>query len=284
MKKYLEFKEKVSSYEDIGMTVKTIEQVAASQIHTFKDTLNNLNQYISAITTTLQRLTYYYKPYNHALLQQKTSGKKVLFLITSDKGLVGGLFHLVISHVMAIKSEYSTIYAIGQRGKRYLHEEDIKIIDQIFELSAIPSSEEIEVITNFIFSLYMNHGIMAVDIVYPSFVSISEQAPTVTPFLPFVFTQPQTRESESVALGFPLFESAKKDIYTFLLERYIHSIFYKIVVEAKLSEFAARTIAMEHASAKIKKFSSQISQEYFKERRTSVTQKQLESFTAHKQL
>jgi len=52
-------------------------------------------------------------------------------------------------------------------------------------------------------------------------------------------------------------------------------------METKLSELAARTAAMEHAAETTKKLIHQLKINYFKERRRSATQKQLESFVVH---
>ena len=58
--------------------------------------------------------------------------------------------------------------------------------------------------------------------------------------------------------------------------------FYKIGTETKLSEFSARTVAMEHAAVKTKGLIHKFTLDYSKERRRVATQKQLEIFAVHK--
>lgn len=67
-----------------------------------------------------------------------------------------------------------------------------------------------------------------------------------------------------------------------MLENYVKVSFAEIALETKLSELSARTVAMEDAAAKTEKLIKKTTLGYSKERRESETQKQLESFSAHK--
>ena len=58
--------------------------------------------------------------------------------------------------------------------------------------------------------------------------------------------------------------------------------FQKIIMETKLSELSARTVAMEHATTKTVELVQKLKLNYTKQRRRVITQRQLESFTTHK--
>jgi F-type H+-transporting ATPase subunit gamma len=284
MKRFLDFKTNVENYEDVSVTIKTIEQIAASQIHRFKNDVANLEDYISNIKRGLARLTIFYEAKSYPLLLKRNSGDKLLIVITSNKGLVGGLYHDIISKAVESQHLYTSIYVVGERGKQYLQEENIVVSQPYFELSDIPDPTEIKTITDHLFTAFTTKSIQTIDILYPSFLSLGEQSTTISQFLPFNFENDLTEKNNlkpSANDGFPIFESSKQRIFQELLSKYIQSAFYKIIIESKLSEFAARTVSMEHASAKIKHFKSNLEAMYFKERRLITTQKQLESFTAH---
>ena len=98
-----------------------------------------------------------------------------------------------------------------------------------------------------------------------------------------VFNSPKEAGSETEPRsGLPIFEPSKKEVFKALTQKYIGMFFRKIVMETKLSELSARTVAMEHASAKTDELIKKISLNYLKERRRAITQKQLESFAVHK--
>jgi F-type H+-transporting ATPase subunit gamma len=132
----------------------------------------------------------------------------------------------------------------------------------------------------------MQKKFSALDILYPGFVALSQQNPVIVPFLPFSFEQrrmnlPAQEPDAGIAAGLPVFEPSKQIIFNLLVEQYIGIYFYEIMMEAKLSELSARTVSMENASGKTVKFITKLHLTYTKERRKSLTQKQLESFTVH---
>lgn len=286
MKRYLDFKNEAENYGDVSVTIKTIEQIAASHIHDFKSLVYNLESYVSNITNVLSRLSLFYSDFNHPYLLRRNTGSKILIVVTSRKGLVGKLYHDIVSTIIDNKLEYDSIYTVGNKGKQYLEEEKITIEDKNFNISSDPDTSEIQDITNYFFSLYSSQPIMEIDVLYPEFISITEQTPKIFKLLPFDFDfkklSSQKNEDIDQGIGLPLFESSKQELFRYMLEKYIQSIFYKIIIESKLSEFAARTVSMEHASAKIKTFKTKLELDYLKERRIVVTQKQLEIFTAHR--
>ncbi len=138
-------------------------------------------------------------------------------------------------------------------------------------------------ISKYIFDIFKNEDYEQIDIIYPSFISLAEQKCLVVPFLPFSFEGDLTKKrKESEELGLPIFEPSKVRIFRQALEKYIKVFLYKIILEAKLSEFSARTVAMEHASEKTKKLIARLNLSFRKERRRLVTQRQIESFSVHK--
>ena len=73
-----------------------------------------------------------------------------------------------------------------------------------------------------------------VDILYPQFVSLSQQTPNFVLFLPFEF---RIDEGEKTSEGLPIFEPSKEKIFDNLLEKYIGSFFLKFFLYTKLLKF-----------------------------------------------
>jgi len=116
---------------------------------------------------------------------------------------------------------------------------------------------------------------------------LANQVPNKVHFLPFDFSSAETFARKDVHFdqknqGLPLFEPSKQKTFDDLLDKYIGVVFRKIIFEAKLSELSARTVAMEHATAKTQEIIEKLHLKYAKNRRRTVTQRQLESFAAHK--
>ena len=251
----------------------------------------------------------FYQKKNHSLLKKRTIGEKAFVILTGDKGLVGGLWHEVINAVLENVKQYQSFIVIGVKGENYLKEENIPIIklftpseisnysdknateDDLYEqpksptevtyFFGVPPKEWAEHITNYIFNEFKKGTFSRVDILYPQFISLAEQTPNLIPFLPFEFKFKKNEEKKS-GEGLPIFEPSKQEIFNKLLQKYIIIFFRKIIIETKLSELSARTVAMEHATTKIEKLIQKLALDYTKERRRIITQRQLESFIAHK--
>jgi F-type H+-transporting ATPase subunit gamma len=290
MKTYLAYKNQIQGFEDVLETVKAMEKIAASSVHFLKEEVSNLNAYSGDLLKMLSRLSIFYRKKNHSLLSAKDGpakkriGKKALIVITGDKGLVGGLWYLVINAFLRKSSNYQSIITVGGKGKNNLEEEGIKIIKSFSQAADLPQPEEIKIITDYIFGEFAKNKFSEVNILYPEFISLAEQKPVFISFLPFKFSVEKELKEKlpKSAPGLPIFEPSKQKIFDELLKKYINVYFHKIVLEAKLSELSARTVAMENASAKTNDLIQKLDLTFKKERRRVFTQRQLESFTAHK--
>ena len=285
MKKYLEYKNEILGLKDVFETVQMAEKIAASHIHFLKDEVENLENYIESIEKILSRIIPFYSKKNHFLTAKRNYGKNAIIIISGNKGLVGGLYHNLINSFLNQNQEYQTIVTIGKKSKKYFQEENIEVKKSFISNSDLPQSREIEEITEYIFSLFAKENLKKVDILYPHFISFSEHQPNIIQFLPFAFDINEISKKNDILanenLGFPIFEPSKGLIFKQLLNKYIKVFFYKIMMEAKLSEFSARVITTEQATTKTKQAVQSLRLAYFKERQRNITQKQIESFVAH---
>ncbi len=273
MENYLVYKDQIEGFREVGETVKTVEKIAASSIGRLRQERANINAYQVNIGRALARLSLFHeieKP-------SKVTGVSAIIVLTSDKGLTGGLWRRTIDEFLQTAREnYEVVIIVGTRGDKYLKEE---------ALSATKSFESDIDALHYVTEGFRTKRFARVDILYPKFISLAEHRPTIVPFLPFSFDQTTLRSIESgVEFGSPIIEPmhARSQIYERLLHKYSDAFFRAVAAEGKLSEFSARTVSMEHASAKTEELIRGLILGYRTERRRSLTQKQLESFIAHK--
>jgi F-type H+-transporting ATPase subunit gamma len=279
MRTYSSYKNQVRGFQDVSETVKAVEKIAASMIHFLKIEVARLKEYEACIENELIYLSSFGFEKSHPLLASTDAMGKALVVITGDKGLVGGLWHRILNLFLRRSSEYRSVIIIGGKGRSFLEEERAQILKSFPGFSSIPKQEEIDLVTSSIFEEFKKERFSKVDIIYPEFFSLADQKPVLIPFLPFDFNE---KKKINPPPGFIIVEPSVKAIFDRLLQKYIAVCFYKIVLEAKLSEFSARTVAMEHANAKIKDFIRELVHSFRKEHHRLVTQRQIESFTAHK--
>ncbi|HHE45941.1 MAG TPA: hypothetical protein ENL05_01165, partial [Candidatus Moranbacteria bacterium] len=174
MKSYLSYKNQIQGFKDVSETIKTEEKIAASLIHFLEQEVFNLNTYADNLKNTLARLSVFYKK-NQSPFLQENYGPKKLIVLTGNKGLTGGLWHRIIATFLENRRQYKSVITIGTKGESYLREEDAPITKYFSNLEDIPEKETIENITQYIFNLFRQKNISKIDILYPRFISLSEQ-------------------------------------------------------------------------------------------------------------
>ncbi len=284
---YLAHKENIEGLQGVADTAKASEKIAAASIHVLRSNVKTLKEYTANLETTLQRLTKFYNDPNARLLRKNKKGKRLLVIIGGDKGLVGGLWHELISTAVSNRKDFDEVTSVGSKISSMLKQEGITPFNEFKTLSNYPTNEEIENITTFLFTNYESSKFKSVHVLYPEFISIVTQQPKLINLLPFNFSISNDATEENttnIPLGFPLFSPSKKRIFNNLISKYISVIFREVAIEAKLSELSARTVIMEHAEAKTRELIKKSKLEYMRTRRQVLTQKQLESFLAHELL
>ncbi len=283
MKKYLLYKDEIIGYQDVLETVKTEEQVAAADIHDLKVKVNNLKIFEANIIKVLDELSNFYFDRNNQLLQSNNDGKKILIFVGANKGLVGGLYNNLFKFVVQQRENYHGVVVIGTRVIDYF--KDWEILEKFKGLEVDLNVQDIKKINDFLLQGFLNKNFNKIDIAYTQYVSLSEQKPVIVPFLPFSFkaTSGLANDKKEVdgSLGLPIIEPSAQKIFAWYLQQYINLSFFKIIIEAKLAELAARTVSLDDATDKAKKLIIKLQLDYFKERKRSLTQKQIEIFAAH---
>ncbi len=290
MKSYIKYKNQTEGLEDVSETVKTVEKIAASAVHFLRQKVSALDAYTAETEKALARLSAFYLKEDHPLLRKRRTGERALIVLTGDKGLVGGLWHKIVNAVLENSGRYQSFIMVGAKGEGYLKEENAPSWKLFAGFSDAPEEEEIKSVMDYIFGEFKKGKFSRIDIAHPKFVSLTRQEPVFTPFLPFEFGLAAEEGSEeagggrAIGNGLPIFEPSKQELFDELLRKYIGVFFRKIIMETKLSEFSARTVAMERAASKTGELIKKLKVGYAKERRRRITQGQLESFAAHKTL
>jgi len=300
MTTYSQFKEEIAGLFDVSETVQTIEKISASKILSLKKQNQAQEDYFKNLNDILFALSKFYTSSIHPLFKKRKKGKKILLVISSNKGLVGGMWHKITESALQNAQKYDGYIVIGSKAQEFLSEGRGNIKDKIikkFNFEDILSLETGEILQKYLFSLFeKDKQIQSIDIIYPDFVSISKQDMKKVQFLPFDFEQNQiiknqekekkqkTKNNDEAKskIGLPIFGSSKEQIFSILIEKYIASFLYKVLLEAKLSEYSARTVEMENAYEKSKEMTSQKEKEFRKENRKKSTQRQLENFNYKK--
>ncbi len=284
MRAYLQIRNDIEGYGVVADTVRAVETVAASNIQRIRNATLSRNAYIDQLRSMLAAFSRHY-PLERGRLPRKTeAGVRVLMVIGGDRGMVGGLYNSLVGALAEARGRYDRIVAVGERIAKYALEEGIKVDETLPGVPDSVAREDTGAVSDRAIDEFQNGDWREVDILYSQFSSLTVQTPDIDQFLPYAFTSEDTEPAEDAPLGLPIFSPSKDGVAENLLKRYAALFFHSIASEAKLSEFAARTVAMENAGAKAQEQMDKARLQYFKERRRDFSQKQIESFFAHRSL
>lgn len=295
MKNYRQYLFDIQGFKDVAETVKTVEKIAAAEIHGMKNTVDNLRLYTGYLNKILLRLGQFHELKSNRYLNVRKRGKKVLLIISSDKGLAGGLWHQLVNKYLDSKLAYDEVLVSGEKAARYLEEEKITYTSIEKVESMVPTRDETQALYRYLIENFNSKRWKSLDILYLEFVTIAEHTPKIFSWLPFNLEDDSFNKNmfldgkhegftskKSVTVdGWPIFEGSKVAFFENLLHQYMEVIWYRLILESRLCELSARTVAMEHAEVMSKKLIKQIGHEFVKSRRDRITRMQLASFVVH---
>lgn len=284
MRAYLQVRSDIEGYRAVVDAVKAVETVAASHIQRLRNATLAGDSYVETVRSMLAAFSRHHSFAGNRLLCPKAEGDRVLVVLGGDRGMVGGLYGALIAEAVSRRAGYDRVVTVGERMEKYAREEGITLTTALPGPSDDVYGKETQDLSDLILGGFLDGDWRSVDILHAKFISLGVQQPVITGFLPFNFTETAARPAETAPLGLPLFVPASSAVADALLKRFAALFFYSLVSEAKLSEFAARTLAMENAGNKAQEQIERARLDYFKERRRDFSQKQIESFFAHRAL
>lgn len=285
MKSYSRYKSKITGYSDVSETVKIVEKIAASAVHTCKKDVARLKQYREHLQRVITRLSCCSSLSAAQAMPTRTgTGRSVLVIFTGEKGLVGGLWHKMAEEYTQQTSPGDSLVLVGTKGFSFVDTATMAVLESFPLLDDLTPDALHERLHDYLVTNFIAGTFTEISFLYPQSVSIGEQTPVRIPFLPFsipkVYTGGESLSSQTV--GLPIFDASANVVFKKLVELAVRAQLSHVLLETKLSELSARTVSMEHAAQKTNELVGLLSMEHTRQRRHDATQKQLESFTAQK--
>lgn len=270
-----EIRTKIASIKNTQKITRAMEMVAASKMRKTQDRMQATRPYSLKISQIINHLSHANPEYRHDFLVAREVKRIGVIVITSDRGLCGGLnANLFRSLLRTMKEWESTglepdIGCIGQKGAGFFSNIGGRIVAQATKLGDTPHLNDILGVIKVQLDAYLNRGIDEVYVAYNEFVNTMTQRPTLKKLLPI------HAEELVEDLGGHwdyIYEPDAKEILDGLMTRYIESIVYQGLVENNACEQAARMVAMKSASDNAGKLIDELQLIYNKERQASITQ------------
>lgn len=271
-----EIRNKIKSVESTRKITKAMEMVAASKMRKAQDRMRAARPYGEKIRRVAGNLSQALTEYSHPFLEPREKISNVgLIVVTSDKGLCGGLntniLRLALYRMKTWDAEGKRLQvsAIGNKGFNFMMRAGANIVSHLTGLGDTPRLETLIGPTKVMIDAYLNGEVDVVYIAYTRFINTMKQEPVVEQLLPL--SGDLSGGAGSGALWDYLYEPGPEEVVDTLLLRYVEALLYQSVAENMASEQSARMVAMKSASDNAKNVIGELRLMYNKARQAAIT-------------
>ena len=271
-----EIRGKIKSVENTKKITKAMEMVAASKMRKAQDRMRAARPYSEKIRTITANLSQANPEYTHPFMVQQNQAKKVgLVVVTTDKGLCGGLntnvLRLVTTKMRELEGMGLSIeaVAVGNKGLGFLNRVGAKVVSHAVQLGDTPHLEKLIGPVKVLLDAYQEGKLDAIYLGYTKFVNTMKQEPVLEQLLPLTADK-MVADKSSHAWDY-LYEPDAATVIDELLVRYVEAIIYQAVAENMASEQSARMVAMKSASDNAGNVIGELKLVYNKTRQAAIT-------------
>jgi F-type H+-transporting ATPase subunit gamma len=272
-----EIRTKIKSVQNTKKITKAMEMVAASKMRKAQDRMRAARPYAEKIRRLAANLSQAsISDYKHPFLISQPSVTRVgLIVVTTDKGLCGGLntnaLRLAITSMREWQAAGVTdiqVAAIGNKGLGFMQRNGAKVVSQAIGLGDAPHMDKLVGPVKVVIDAYIAGELDKVYLVYTNFVNTMRQEATLEQLLPLTGERMGAPEDSSWDY---IYEPDPQVVINELLLRYVEALVYQAVAENMASEQSARMVAMKAASDNAGTVIKDLQLVYNKTRQAAIT-------------
>ncbi|EOB2572841.1 F0F1 ATP synthase subunit gamma [Vibrio fluvialis] len=269
-----EIRTKIASVQNTQKITSAMQMVAASKMRKVQDNMEASRPYAINMRKVIGHVSSGTLEYSHPFLQEREIKRVAYIIISSDRGLCGGLNSNLFKQVLTEMQDWRAkgvevdTTLIGSKAIGFFQSMG-KSIAQTSGLGDKPKLEEMLGTVNAMMEHYSEGKIDRLYMVFNQFVNTMVQKPRVLQLLPF---PKEDIERDQSSRWDYIYEQSPQDILNHLIHRYVESLVYQGVVETIACEQAARMVAMKAATDNAGQLIENLQLVYNKARQAAITQ------------
>jgi F-type H+-transporting ATPase subunit gamma len=270
-----EIRTKIKSVQSTQKITKAMEMVAASKMRKAQDRMLAARPYAAKMRNLIAHLGHAHSEYKHAFLTETDVRSVGFIVISTDRGLCGGLnINLFKTSVNAMQewSEKNVdvkLCTVGSKAIGFFKRVGATISSENSHLGDYPTIEDLIGTVKVMLDAFHDGEINKLYLIYNEFVNSMTQRPKIEQLLPI---EPEVLEEELEHHWDYIYEPDSKTVLDQIFIRYIESLVYQGLVENIACEQSARMVAMKSASDNAGELISELQLAYNKARQASITQ------------
>lgn len=269
-----EIRTKIASVKSTQKITSAMEMVAASKMRRAQDRMKASKPYAERIRAVVANLAAANPEYKHPFTVEREVKRVGYIVVSSDRGLCGGLNVNLFKKVVREHKEWSEkgvevdFCLIGQKASSFFKSVGGNVEAVVTGLGDAPTLEQLIGSTKVMLDAFVDGKIDRLNIVYNEFVNTMTQNAEVHQMVPL-----KVNEENTFAHQWDyLYEPDAAELLEEFLTRYIESQVYQGVVENVACEQAARMIAMKSATDNAGEVIDTLETLYNKARQAAITQ------------
>ena len=270
-----EIRGKIKSVENTRKITKAMEMVAASKMRKAQERMRAARPYSDKIRNIAVHLSQANPEYTHPFMAPNDARTTGFIVVTTDKGLCGGLNTNVLRILTAklkelqAAGEDAQAVAIGNKGLGFLNRIGVKVVAHATQLGDKPHLDKLIGPVKVLLDAYSEGKIKAVYLCYTRFVNTMKQESGVEQLLPLTADRMQA-DKDQHSWDY-LYEPDAQTVIDELLVRYVEALVFQAVAENMASEHSARMVAMKSATDNAGSVIGELKLIYNKTRQAAIT-------------
>lgn len=278
-----EIRGKIKNFESTKKITKAMEMISVSKMRKAQERMRAARPYSDKVRNIAAHMGQSNPEYVHAFMKRNDAKVVGMIVVTTDKGLCGGLNTNVlrgVTHKLRdVQNDGMTTQAvaIGNKGLGFLNRIGAKVVAHVTQLGDRPHLDRLIGPVKVLLDAYAKGEVNSVFLSYTRFINTMKQEVVMEQLLPLSAVQMQAEARASEAAtgekhGWDyIYEPDAQTVIDELLVRYVEALVFQAVAENMASEHAARMVAMKAATDNAGNVIGELKLVYNKTRQAAIT-------------
>ena len=275
-----EIKIQIASIGNTQKITSAMEKVAVSKMKKTQDKMLKGRPYRDRMLSVISHLAKGQPEYKPKYMEERDVKNIAIIVISSDKGLCGGLNANLLREVTRFASQQASegknisYSLIGTKAQSFFKSFGGNVISAREKLGDDPSIEQLVGSMKILLDSFSEGEIDKVYLASNSFVNTMTQEPEINQLLPLkkIDGEEEDKSKDAPRWDYIYEPDDSRILLDGLMERYIESLLYQSVIENIACEQAAKMVAMKSATDNAGSLIEELQLVYNNARQAAITQ------------
>lgn len=272
-----DIKRRIRSVQSTQKITRAMKLVAAAKLRRAQERIIEARPYAYKMGEILSSLALRADPARHPLLARRTTGRKLVMVVSADKGLCGAFNANVMRRSLdflrrAEGEPTLSLIVVGRKARDFYRKRPWQIKSEhagFFDRLAFRHAQSM---AQGLIEAYVGEEIDEAWIIYNEFKSVAVQRVKVERLLPI---EPLALSPDAPAVDY-IYEPGPEELVEVLLPKHVETQIYRILMESLAGEYGARMTAMDAATKNASEMIDALTLQYNKARQERITKELLE--------